>query len=87
MDPEQAAFLLLILGVKCKVHMLSVRLGKQHKSRTHGMDGSAHLWVLAIHSANSMALGMVADRKAKRTDLGISTMLSSHTTPLSLSLR
>lgn len=38
---------------------------------------------LATHSANSRALGMVADKNAKRALLGARTMLSSHTTPRS----
>ena len=42
--------------------------------------------MVAIHSANSRALGMVADRNTKRAALDIMMMLSSHTTPLSLSL-
>ena len=44
-------------------------------------------WILATQSANSRALGMVADRKAKRTLCGARMMDSSHTTPRSLSLQ
>ena len=43
--------------------------------------------VCAIQAANSRALGMVADRKAKRAVRGASTMLSSQTTPRSASRR
>lgn len=49
--------------------------------------GESHRWILAIQSANSRALGIVADKKTKRACLGIRMMHSSHTTPRSLSLR
>jgi len=49
-----------------------------------------HTWSLKhvartfdTHSANSRALGIVADKNAKRALLGASTMLSSQTTPRS----
>ena len=44
-------------------------------------------WVQATQPANSRAFGMVAERKTKRTRSGIRMMVSSHTTPRSLSRR
>lgn len=55
-------------------------------SEGQSMGAAAYLWMVAIHSANSRALGMVAERNTKRAVFGIMMMDSSHTTPRSLSL-